>query len=162
MTEQQTESDQKEAEAVPTRLLKTGRTLVDEDEVVVAEVNGLAYSDGVLIEIAWRYNKYPGLKNGWNELREAISDACFALDRGDADGAKGHLLYALGERKRSPDTGEERQLREAITTHRSHDRVSGTDILRTAAEQVDSVALARDLMSMASDIDSALGGGDHG
>lgn len=114
MSDRQTESDQ--AEAVPDRLLKTGRALVDEEEVVVAEVNGLAYPEGVLVEIAWRYNKYPGLKADHEDLREAIS------------------------------------------TRRSHDRISGTGILRTAAEQVNSLALARDLRSMATGIDAALNG----
>jgi len=101
----------------PERLLKTGEALVDEEEVVVVEVNGLAYPDGVLIEIAWRYNEYPGLKRDHEDLREAVS------------------------------------------TRRSHARIIGTDILRTAAEQVDSSALADDLRSMASDIDAALSGG---
>lgn len=108
------EPDQEGAETNPGRLLKTGEALVDEEEVVVAEVNGLAYADGVLVEIAWRYNKYPGLKADHEDLREVL------------------------------------------TTHRSHDRISGTDILRTAAEQVNSLALARDLRSMASGIDAAL------
>lgn len=101
----------------PEQLLKAGCSLVDEDEVVVAEVNGLAYPDGVLVEITWRYNKYPGLKR------------------------------------------QHEQLREAVMMHRSHDRISGTDILRTAAEQVDSSTLADDLRSIASDIDAALSGG---
>ena len=108
------EPDQTEAETNPERLQKTGEALVDEEEVVVAEVNGLAYSDGVLIEIAWRYNKYPGLKSDYDDLRETL------------------------------------------TTPRSHERISGTDILRTAAEQVSSEALAEDLRSMASDIDAVL------
>jgi len=142
-------------EVKPERLSVSGRSLVDEEKVVVAEVNGLAYPEGVLTEIAWRYNKYPGLKSARGDLREAISDACSALNHGDADRAKGYLLYALGERKRPSD---EQQLREALTMHRSHDRISGTGILRRAAEQVDSQALARDLMAMASDIDAALGG----
>jgi hypothetical protein len=118
MNEQQTESGEEKVEGFPDRLLKTGRSLVDEEEVVVAEVNGLAYPDGVLVEIAWRYNKYPGLE----------------LDHD--------------------------RLRKAVTTHRSHDRISGTGILRRAAEQVDSQALARDLMAMAADIDAALSGRD--
>jgi len=101
----------------PEQLLKVGRSLVDEEEVVVVEINGLAYPGSVLAEIAWRYNKYPGLKRDHERLREAVS------------------------------------------THRSHGRISGTDILRTAAEQVDSTALARDLLSMANDLDNALNDG---
>ena len=102
----------------PERLSKVGPSLIDEEEeVVVVEVNNLAYPEGVLVEIAWRYNKYPGLKR------------------------------------------QHERLREAVMMHRSHDRISGTDILRTAAEQVGSLALARDLRSMASDIDAALSGG---
>jgi len=65
-------------------------------------------------EIAWRYNKYSGLKSDYEDLRDAV------------------------------------------TGHRSHARVSGTDILRRAAEQVNSSALAGDLRSMASDIDAVL------
>ena len=117
MNEKQTSPDQEEPETVPQRLLKTGEALVDEEEVVVAEVNGLAYPSGVLVEIAWRYNKYPGLKADHEDLREAVS------------------------------------------RHRSHGRISGTDILRVAAEQVDSAPLASDLRSMAFDIDAALSGG---
>ena len=105
----------------PKRLLKAGRSLVDEEQVAVVEISGLAYPWSVLVEIAWRYNKYPGLKR------------------------------------------QHERLREAVMMHRSHDRISGTDILRTAAEQVGSLALACDLRSMASDIDAALsGGGDNG
>jgi len=59
----------------PGRLLKVGRSLVDEEEVVVVEVNGLAYPEGVLIEIAWPYNKYPGLKQGYERLRKASKEA---------------------------------------------------------------------------------------
>jgi hypothetical protein len=56
---------------------------------------------------------------------------------------------------------EVKRLREVITKHRSHDRISGTDILRTAANQVASLALAQDLSAMADDLDNALdGGGD--
>ena len=63
-----------------------------------------------------------------------------------------------GERIRELEQKVER-LREVITKHRSHDRVSGTDILRTAANQVASLALAQDLSAMADDLDDALAGG---
>jgi len=60
----------------PKRLSKVGPSLIDEEtEVVVAEINNLAYPEGVLIEIAWRYNKYPGLKQGYEQLRKASKEA---------------------------------------------------------------------------------------
>jgi len=60
----------------PKRLSKVGPSLIDEEtEVVVAEINNLAYPEGVLIEIAWRYNKYPGLKQGYERLRKASKEA---------------------------------------------------------------------------------------
>ena len=54
---------------------------------------------------------------------------------------------------------EDERLREALTRHRSHGRISGTDILRSAAKLSDSKALSEDLEEMADDIDDALNGG---
>jgi hypothetical protein len=185
--EAESDSSQSDSSGTPERLLKTGEALVDEEEVVVAEVNGLAYTGGVLTEIAWRYNKYPGLRQGHERLRATIceyaerlrSNVEAAEEYDDSEGERNYsgalqILRTLfpdvlgaGDPDQSRDIVDELRtleeemwrFREAITKHRSHDRISGTGILRTAAEQVDSVALARDLRSMASDIDAALGGG---
>jgi len=136
----------------PERLSKVGSSLIDEEEVVVVEVNNLAYPDGVLIEIAWRYNKYPGLKRQHERFREAISDACFALDHGDLDRAKEHLLYALGERERRPDPKQEvTRLREALRVVRRG--------LKHIAHRTESTATREDAHQGIIEIADALDGG---
>lgn len=57
---------------------------------------------------------YDDLKQEVEQLREAIADACFALDHSDSLRAKGYLLYALGEQDNRPALEENEQLREAL------------------------------------------------
>jgi hypothetical protein len=174
--------DQTEAETTPERLLKTGEALVDEEEVVVAEVNGLAYPDGVLVEIAWRYNKYPGLRQGHERLRATIceyaerlrSNVEAAEEYDDSEGERNYSGALQILRTHFPDVlgaGDPDQSRDIVDDLRTLEEENGRlrealeavrRGLRFIADRTESTATREDAHQAIIEIADALdGGGDE-